>query len=182
MWERRTKRSHGGDENKDKTRNVRERLLVSLELPGNLKVWLKSHCQVIIAGKQSVAFYNYSEGRITKKQSIYVRSEGPVCRLALLLSIKWSSMRLRPCDQLFMIQDLYTATSTADIMFTSIHWTTAASQLKMMIFLNRLEINMIEPFSTPTVSVNIQRQTVPLSAFPLLTAHIKALVKQPWWD
>lgn len=38
-------------------------MLVSLELPGNIKVWLGCQCQVIIAVKQSVSFYNHSEDR-----------------------------------------------------------------------------------------------------------------------
>lgn len=37
--------------------------MVVLELPGNLKVWLESLRQVIIAVKQSVSFYNHSEVR-----------------------------------------------------------------------------------------------------------------------
>lgn len=45
-------------ESKDKSRNVHIQSPVSLELPGNLKVWLETHCQVIIAVKQSVSFYN----------------------------------------------------------------------------------------------------------------------------
>lgn len=38
-------------------------MLVSLELPGNTKVWLGCQCQVIIAVKQSVSFYNHGEDR-----------------------------------------------------------------------------------------------------------------------
>lgn len=36
---------------KDKNRNVQIRSPVSLQLPGNRKVWLASRCQVIIAAK-----------------------------------------------------------------------------------------------------------------------------------
>lgn len=38
-------------------------MLVSLELPGNSKVWLRCQCQVIFAVKQSVSFYNHGEDR-----------------------------------------------------------------------------------------------------------------------
>lgn len=38
-------------------------MLVSLELPGNIKVWLRCQCQVIFAVKQSVSFYNHGEDR-----------------------------------------------------------------------------------------------------------------------
>lgn len=56
-------------ESEDKNRNVHIRPPVSLELPGNQKVWLEPRCQVIIAVKQSVSFYNYSEDR--EKRDIY---------------------------------------------------------------------------------------------------------------
>lgn len=54
-------------ESKDKNRNIHIRSLVLLELLGNLKLWLESHCQVIIAVKQSVSFYNYSEDRTRER-------------------------------------------------------------------------------------------------------------------
>lgn len=38
-------------------------MLVSLELPGNIIVWLRCQCQVILAVKQSVSFYNHGEDR-----------------------------------------------------------------------------------------------------------------------
>lgn len=38
-------------------------MLVLLELPGNIKVWLRCQCQVIFAVKQSVSFYNHNEDR-----------------------------------------------------------------------------------------------------------------------
>lgn len=82
-------------------------MLVSLELPGNIKVWLRCQCQVIFAVKQSVSFYNHGEDRkericpdanvetktvfkdkrcelvktraLTKHQSNWLRSNVPPC-------------------------------------------------------------------------------------------------------
>lgn len=54
----------------DKNRHVHIRSLVSLKLPGNLKVWLESHRrQVIIFVKQSVSYFNYRE--VKRERAIY---------------------------------------------------------------------------------------------------------------
>lgn len=44
-------------------------MLVSLELPGNMKVWLRCQRQVIFAVKESVSFYNHGGDRMERIRS-----------------------------------------------------------------------------------------------------------------
>lgn len=86
-WKKKEAENHSDMKSKAKIkkRNVHIRLPVSLELPGNLKVWLESHCQVIIAVKQSVSFYNYSEAR--EKREIYQRATSYTAKQQRLIKI-----------------------------------------------------------------------------------------------
>lgn len=146
-----------------------------LSCVATIKFWFKCHCQFIIAVKQAVSFYNYSENR--KKKRIIMK--GLQTRRRASETTGNGSLK-RPHTECGCFGQIHNITASASLWCAVNDWSLS---YRWWVFYPPIPLALSLPYpSSQPPTPNIKLQTALMSATPLFPTYIKVLVKQTWWD